>query len=137
MATINTFEDVEAWKLARELCKIIHEIASTTNLKDDFGLKNQIRNSSGSIMDNIAEGFERGGRKEFIQFLAYAKGSCGETRSQIYRIADNGYIDEHLFNSLLMQATEISKKLSGFIKYLNTSNIEGSKFRTSEKPQQH
>ena len=129
MATINTFEEIEAWKLARVLCKEIHEICLNTQLKTDFGLKNQITNSSGSIMDNIAEGFERGGRKEFIQFLSYSKGSCGETRSQLYRLLDAGYIDSDQFESLKDQAVEISKRLSAFIKYLTNSTIEGSKYK--------
>lgn len=83
--TIKRFEDLEIWQQARELCKKIRETAETTTLGKDFSLKDQIFRSSGSVMDNIAEGFERDGKKEFINFLYIAKGSLGETRSQIQR----------------------------------------------------
>jgi four helix bundle protein len=85
MATIKSFEDIESWKKAREVCKLLGEIIDAGHFKKSYRLINQIEGSSGSIMDNIAEGFERGTRAEFIQFLGYAKGSCGELRSQLYR----------------------------------------------------
>lgn len=85
MATIERFEDLEIWQSARIISKKIHFLSLETELKNDFGLRNQIRNSSGSVMDNIAEGFERGGNLEFRQFLSVAKASAGETRSQLYR----------------------------------------------------
>ena len=81
MATIKRFEDLEIWQEARRLSKIIHKISIETDLKTDFKFREQIKSSSGSVMDNIAEGFERGTRAEFIQFLGYSKGSCGEFRS--------------------------------------------------------
>jgi four helix bundle protein len=100
MATIQNFEDLEIWKLARVLCNEIYAIISTTALKNDYKLKEQINGSSGSVMDNIAEGFERNGNKEFRQFLSISKGSCGETRSQLYRVLDRSYIDIDKFNEL-------------------------------------
>jgi len=88
MATFNNFEDIEAWQKARQLTKRIYEITKKGALAKDYGLKDQIRRASVSIMSNIAEGFERGGNKEFIQFLSTAKGSSGEVRSQLYVIVD-------------------------------------------------
>lgn len=94
MATIVRFEDLDIWKEARSLsCEII-QIVNVTELKGDYKLRDQIKGSSGSVMDNIAEGFERDGNLEFRQFLSVAKGSAGETRSQIYRVYDSGYISE-------------------------------------------
>ena len=90
MATIKTFEDVESWKLARQLCIAIGKHIDAGQFKKNFRLIDQMEGSSGSIMDNIAEGFERGMRGEFIQFLGYSKGSAGEFRSQLYRAADRG-----------------------------------------------
>jgi four helix bundle protein len=80
MGTITKFEDLEIWKLARKLCSDVNTIITETDLNRDYQLKEQISRSSGSIMDNIAEGFERNGTKEFRQLLSIAKGSCGETR---------------------------------------------------------
>jgi len=83
--TIERFEELDVWQDARELCVMIKELCNKDSFAKDYTLRNQILSSSGSIMDNIAEGYERGGNKELIQFLYIAKGSCGETRSQIYR----------------------------------------------------
>jgi four helix bundle protein len=129
MATIERFEDLEIWKDARIISFKIHEISMETELKNDFGLRNQIKNSSGSIMDNIAEGFERGGNLEFRQFLSVAKGSAGETRSQLYRLLDFKYIDEKRFESLKSDLENLSGKIQNFIKYLNKNDFKGDKFK--------
>jgi four helix bundle protein len=132
MATIKRFEDLDAWKKARELSKKIFELTDKGSFKQDFALINQINGSSGSVMDNIAEGFERGGRKEFLQFLSIAKGSAGETRSQLYRAFDRNYLDEKKFNELRGEVTDISKIISGIMEYLNKSEIKGNKFKDRE-----
>lgn len=130
MATIEKFEDIEAWKSAREFANNIFKLTLRDNFRLDYSLVNQIKSSSGSAMDNIAEGFERDGRKEFIQFLSIAKGSVGETRSQLYRAFDRKYITEEEFNIHSNQATKISKMLSGLITYLRTSENKGIKYKT-------
>jgi four helix bundle protein len=95
----------------------------------DFGLKDQIRRASISILSNIAEGFERGGDKEFLQFLAMAKGSCGEVRAQLYIAVDQGYLSQDLFENLSNNAAEIGRLISGLMKYLSNSELKGSKYR--------
>lgn len=122
------FEDLEIWKEARSLHKLILDLTSNEIFSKDFQFRNQIRASSGSIMDNIAEGFERGGNKEFIQFLSIAKGSCGETRSQSYRAFDASYISNESLEELISQTTMISKKISSLISYLKKSDFKGNKY---------
>jgi four helix bundle protein len=125
--TINRLEDLEIWKNARELCKKINKIVCQTKLAKDYSLKDQILGSSGSVMDNIAEGFERDGKKEFINFLYIAKGSLGETRSQIYRSFDFEYIQEEEFNSLINDCLNLSAQIKRFINYLSSSDYNGLK----------
>ncbi len=129
MATINRFEDLEIWQEARRLAKVIHRISIETNLKTDFKFKEQIKSSSGSVMDNIAEGFERDGNLEFRQFLSIAKGSAGETRSQLYRIFDCEYINEKDFEQLTNDYEKLSGKIKNFISYLNKKDFKGNKFK--------
>lgn len=130
MATISKFEDLEIWKLSRILCNDINVIANNTALRKDYKLYSQIDGSSGSVMDNIAEGFERNGNKEFIQFLSIAKASCGETRSQLYRVFDRNYIDDLEFKKIKEQTLVLSKMINGFISYLKKSNFKGSKYKS-------
>ena len=89
MATITKFEDLEIWQLARELSREVYLLTFVEPIKNDFRLKDQMRGSSGSMMDNIAEGFERGSKLEFINSLSYSKGEAGELKSQLYRALDN------------------------------------------------
>ena len=121
------FEELDIWKQSREFCKDIYKISNYELFSKDFKLRDQIRASSGSIMDNIAEGFERNGNKEFIQFLYIAKGSCGETRSQLFRTLDNNYINKEEFDKIYNNAFQLSKSISGFIQYLKKSEITGHK----------
>lgn len=129
MATIQCFEDLEIWQSAREFSKFIYEITCNEYFDKDYRFKSQIRSSAGSVMDNIAEGFERGGNKEFIQFLFIAKGSCGETRSQLYRALDCKYISKDNFDFGHKKASFLSKNIGGFIKYLKNSDIKGVKYK--------
>jgi len=126
--TINNFEDLEIWKEARELCKYIFEMTSKEPFNKDFRFRDQIRAASGSIMDNIAEGFDRDGRKEFIQFLSIAKGSCAETKSQSYRALDFSYISRDDFDILQGKTSQLSKKIRNFMNYLIKSDVKGSKY---------
>ena len=128
MATIKRFEDLEIWQDARKLSKEIILISKNTELNRDFKLKAQIKDSSGSVMDNIAEGFERNGNAEFRQFLSIAKGSAGETRSQLYRVFDNEYINEVHLNHLVLECEKLSIKIHNFITYLNKNDFKGTKF---------
>lgn len=98
MATIQKFEDIMSWKEARELNRLLGKIIDSGKLKNNYRLINQIEGSAGSIMDNIAEGFERGGNKEMLQYLSIAKASCGELRSQLYRALDRRYVSLQEFN---------------------------------------
>jgi four helix bundle protein len=128
MAKIEKFEDIRSWRKSRELTKQIYIITSQGNFKRDFGLRDQIRKASVSIVSNIAEGFEREGDQEFLQFLAVAKGSCGEVRAQLYIALDQGYLQREDFETLSTLATEISGLLSGFMKYLKQSSLRGNKY---------
>ena len=129
MATFNRFEDIDAWQRSRELTNKIYKITSKGDFARDFGLKDQIRRASVSIMSNIAEGFERSGTGEFAHFLATAKGSAGEVRSQLYVALDQRYISQVLFDLLSAGVTDISKMLSGLMTYLKRSGLKGTKFK--------
>lgn len=129
MATFSRFEDIIAWQKARILCKMINEFTQKEHFSKDFKLINQIKGSSGSAMDNIAEGFERNGNKEFIQFLSISKGSAGETRSQLYRALDNGYITEEEFQITYSIADEIGKLNGSLMNHLKLSDLKGNKFK--------
>lgn len=128
MGKIERFEDIQAWQKARPLTQEIYQTTSAGHFARDFGLRDQIRRASVSSMSNIAEGFERGGNKEFIQFLSHAKGSTGEVRSQLYVALDAGLIDEKRFHELYVPAEETSRLIAGFMRYLSQTDYRGSKF---------
>ena len=129
MTKIEKFEDIESWKIARETTRLIYQVSVKGDFSRDFALRDQIRRSSISIMSNIAEGFERGGDKEFLQFLSIAKGSCGEARSQLYIALDAGYVAKDEFDSIYNKLNETGRLISGLMKYLKQSDLRGSKFR--------
>ncbi len=133
MATIKTFEDIKSWQLAREICKLLGSFIEEGRFKKSFRLINQIEGSSGSIMDNIAEGFERGTRNEFILFLGYAKGSCGELRSQLYRATDRSYLTQIEFDQLKSTVINISGLIQNLIKYLQNSEVAGVRKKLASK----
>ncbi|CAN5798649.1 four helix bundle protein [soil metagenome] len=130
MATAQKFEDLEIWQLARALalsiCKLTKE---NEKLSKDYKLKDQMNASSGSIMDNIAEGFGRGSRLEFVQFLSIAHGSANELKSQLYRCLDREYVVKTEFDELNEMADKVFRKNQSMINYLNQSNIKGQKFK--------
>ncbi len=126
---IERFEDMEMWQKARELSKIVYEITRHEKFSKDYRFRDQIRAASGSVMDNIAEGFEREGNKEFIKFLSYSKGSIGEVRSQTYRAYDCSYIDKLDYEDLIERTESLSKQLKGFMNYLKSSDYKGSRFK--------
>jgi four helix bundle protein len=128
MAKIERFEDLQVWQLAREICNDVWTLFETTSLGKDYELKNQMSRCSGSVMDNIAEGFERNGTREFIQFLSISKGSCGELKSQLYRALDRKHITQEQFENIIAKTDTENKKIGSFIVYLNSKEYRGSKF---------
>ncbi len=134
MATIKSFEDIESWKKSREVCKTLGQLINEGRFKKSYRLINQVEGSSGSIMDNIAEGFERGTRAEFIQFLGYSKGSCGELRSQLFRAFDRSFITEKEFEDLKTLVLQISGLIQNFISYLQNSEVSGIRKKVTTKP---
>jgi four helix bundle protein len=132
MPTFQKFEDIEAWQKARELTREIYRISSDGVFSRDFGLRDQMRRASVSVMSNIAEGFERCGTGELMQFLSMAKGSAGEIKSQLYVAHDQKYIDRESFDKLFNSACEISKMINGLMNYIRSSQIKGIKYKRTD-----
>lgn len=120
MATILKFEDIVAWQKALELSDLIYEHSNKDKFSKDFGLRDQMRRASVSVVSNIAEGFEREGNNQFIYFLLIAKASAGELRAQLYVARNQKYITTKEFDQLNNKVIEVSKTISGFISYLRT-----------------
>lgn len=129
MPTIHRFEDLEIWRAARKFCFRIFETTQNESFSKDFRFKGQIRAAAGSVMDNIAEGFERSSRLEFINFLSISKGSCGEVKSQAYRAIDQYHITQEEFDELYSGYDKLSSDIAAFIGYLNRTDIKGQKFK--------
>ncbi|MBL0051415.1 MAG: four helix bundle protein [Bacteroidetes bacterium] len=132
MAGVKNFEELKVWQKAREFNKTLFSVIENSGIKNHYILRDQISRSSISIMSNIAEGFERGGNKEFVQFLYIAKASAGEARAQLYIGLDLLFIEKSQFELLIELAVEVSKMLNGLIKYLKESEIKGYKFMEEE-----
>lgn len=131
MATFRSFEDIEAWQIGRELTRCVYDATRSGPFARDYGLRDQIRRAAISIMSNIAEGFERSGRGEFVQFLAVAKGSAGEVRSHLFVARDLGYVSADTYAKLSALATQVGRMTNGLIDYLRGSDIRGTKYKTS------
>jgi four helix bundle protein len=129
MATIQNFEDLEIWQKARLLSQKVYPLTFIKPIVEEFRFKDQVRGSVGSIMDNIAEGFERGSKLEFINSLTTSKGEVGEFKSQPYRGLDNNYFSKELFSELYSLADELTKMITKFVSYLNQTSIKGQKFK--------
>jgi four helix bundle protein len=127
MSKVQRFEDLTIFLMARDLCKEVYAITKYGEFHKDSRFVQQIRAAAGSVMDNIAEGYERDGNKEFINFLYFAKGSCGEVRSQIIRALDVGFIDNDTATRLYNDCLNLSKSISKFIASLKSSSITGLK----------
>ena len=129
MEKIRRFEDLEIFQIARGLCKDIYIITDAESFKCDYRFTQQIRAAAGSIIDNIAEGFERNGNKEFVNFLYIAKGSCGEVRSQLLRANDVGYIDDVTFRQLYDRTLELGRKIYNLAQKIKDTGNPGSKYQ--------
>ncbi len=129
MAAVKDFEELTIFQNARELSKKIYPVTNKDSFKSDFRFVQQIRAAAGSIMDNIAEGFERTGNKEFINFLYIAKGSCGEVRSQLIRANDVGYLTPEEYDELYSDCRKLSAAIMNFIKEIKSSDLTGAKFK--------
>lgn len=131
MEKVKRFEDLEVFQKARELCKSVYSITNQEPFKGDYRFVQQIRAAAGSIMDNIAEGYERNGNKEFVNFLYIAKGSCGEVRSQIVRASDVGFLDDTVAKKLYGDCLSIAKLLNALILSINKSGFTGKKYHAT------
>ena len=128
MAHHSSFESLDVYKQATIFCDAIWNIITNTTLRNDYKLREQINGSSGSVMDNIAEGFGRGGNKEFIMFLGFSRGSCSESKAQLLRCFRRNHIDEKTYQELNSQADNLIDQLSKFMNFLKNSERKGPKF---------
>ena len=129
MDKIRRFEDLDVFQRARELCKKIYTITDTEPFRHDLRFAQQIRAAAGSVMDNIAEGYERNGNKEFVNFLYIAKGSCGEVRSQLIRANDVRFIDDTTFQQLYDEALEVGRKIYCLSEAIRRTGNPGNKYQ--------
>ena len=129
MRGVKHFEELEVWQRARDMTREIYTCCADGGFSRDFGLRDQIRRAAVSVVSNIAEGFERGGDREFRQFLALAKGSCGEVRAQLYVALDQGYLNQDKFDHLSALTIQIGRMLGGLMNYLKVSDYKGQKFK--------
>lgn len=125
---IEKIEDIEIWQVSRKLTRLIYKYTGGESFSKEFRFKDQIRAAAGSVMDNIAEGYGRGGNKEFINFLCIARGSNEETRSQLYRAYDNEFISPSEFEDAIALVNEVSNKINSFIGYLKQSEFKGTRY---------
>jgi four helix bundle protein len=132
MATFKKFEEIECWQKSRELTRKIYHASNNRGFTKDFGLKDQIRRAAVSVMSNIAEGHDRSGTGEFIQFLAIAKGSAAEVRCQLYVALDQAYLTESEFQELSELAAESGRMISGLLNYLRSSKYKGTKYKSEQ-----
>ena len=132
MATVNKFEDLEVWQMARKYASSIYQLTLQEKFSKEYKFKDQIKDSSGSVMDNIAEGFGRESRLEFVNFLSIAKGSLYESQSQLYRAFDYNIISKEILDLHYQEAETIAAKIAAFMIYLNKSVIKGKKFKERE-----
>jgi four helix bundle protein len=130
VSTFKSFEEINAWQRARDLTRRVYQISSEGLFARDYALRDQMRRACISTMSNIAEGYERSGTKEFVQFLSVAKGSVGEVRSQLYVALDQEYMSVATFEQLSGEAMEISRMLSGLMKYLRKAGMKGTKYKS-------
>ena len=128
MARIDRFEDLEIWKLAKNIANRIYDVTAVGKFSQDYVLRDQVRRAGVSLFSNIAEGFERNGNREFLQFLSIAKASCGEVRAQMIFARDRCYISEDELQTITHDLISLSNQIGGFCKYLRQSELKGSKF---------
>ena len=131
---IERFEDIEAWKEARALVRMVYESTSKAPFKNDWGLREQIQRATISAMSNIAEGFMCQTNREFIDFLGYSLRSAAEVQSQLYAALDLQYLDNDTFNSLMEKCTKVARLLQGFIRYLKTTDKPTTNKPATDKP---
>jgi four helix bundle protein len=132
--SVKQFEDLEIWQLARRLTQEIYTLGRTPKFAKDYALKDQMQRAAVSIMSNVAEGFERGGNQEFVQFLYIAKASCGELRSQLYVALDQEYLDQTIMNKLITVLKRLSAMIKHLIDHLRQSGMRGPKYDNLKSP---